>query len=180
MKNLESNFKEIYFKHHPLAFRVAYYITKESSTAEDIVQEVFLKLWKKRDRLGEISSLEGYLVQMVKNEAISFLEGNRKESQLHIQLSASEVQLHEEKEFDSEEFRLKLEKAVSRLSPKCRLIFSLSRFEGLTNEEIAQYLDISKRTVESQISLAFKRFRSDLKSLLISCFWLLLVFFAGL
>jgi RNA polymerase sigma-70 factor (ECF subfamily) len=56
-----------------------------------------------------------------------------------------------------------IEKAVSELTPKCRLVFSMSRFEGLTNDEIAEHLDMSKRTVETQISNALKMFRSDLK-----------------
>lgn len=180
---LEHRFKEIYFVYHPRVLRVAYYIVKDSDIAEDISQEVFLKLWNKRSELDSIESMEGYLVQMARNEAFNYLEKARQELSGLVKLQLDRVEVEEHSSIDNEEFRKSLEKAVSLLSPKCRLIFSLSRFEGLTNDEIAEFLHISKRTVETQISIALKMFRFDLKHLFkasLLTFFPLTQFFIGI
>lgn len=178
-RKVEHEFRDIYFRYHPRLFRVAYYILKESDAAEDICQDVFLKLWDKRDSVSDIASLEAYLVQMTRNMALNYLESSKREERLHLELKWDTVMLHNtESAPENDELKRSLEKAVSQLSPQCRLIFSLSRFEGLTNEEIASYLDISKRTVETQISLALKRFRTDLKPLFASLLIAILMLFA--
>jgi RNA polymerase sigma-70 factor, ECF subfamily len=158
---LESIFKDIYFRHFAKVKRVAYYIIKDSVVAEDIAQDVFLKLWNKRGQLSSIQSMEAYLVQTTKNEALNYLDTIKKESNtlISLQLDTSITEVTP----STEEFRKALEKGVSMLAPQCRLIFSLSRFEGLDNEEIAVHLGISKRTVETQISTALRMLRTDLK-----------------
>ena len=143
-------------------FRVAYYILKDRSQAEDVCQEVFLKLWDVRSRWDTINSMEGYLLLMAKNKALDHLKEIKKEADMLIELKMDTISIRDSED-NSDNYRQKLEKAVSQLAPQCRLIFSLSRFENLTNDEIADYLAISKRTVETQISLALKRFRTDLK-----------------
>lgn len=154
----DSAFKTVYFDHHQKAYRVAYYILKNEQAAEDLVQEVFLKLWEKRDGIGQISNLEAYVHQMVKNAAFTLIKSTPNYQSEMIEL-AYEQPSHEE----DNGLKSAIEKAVSELTPKCRLVFSMSRFEGLTNDEIAEHLDMSKRTVETQISNALKMFRSDLK-----------------
>jgi RNA polymerase sigma-70 factor, ECF subfamily len=158
---LEPEFKEIYFQHYPRVKRVAYYIIKNSVAAEDIAQDVFLKLWNKKTELSSIQNMEAYLVQVAKNEAFGYLDTIKKESNALISLQ--QVDTSTEVTPSTDEFRKALEKGVSMLAPQCRLIFSLSRFEGLDNDEIATYLGISKRTVETQISTALRMLRTDLK-----------------
>ena len=156
----EKEFRELYLNYHPIIFKVAVYILKEESSAEDIVQEIFMKIWNKQSILSEVDNLKTYLISMTRNMAFDKLKAQKKESEHILQLERAP----EEEEFtEDDEFRKVLEKAVSQLPPKCRLIFSLSRFEGLSNDEIAEYLEISKRTVETQISLALKSFRGDLR-----------------
>jgi RNA polymerase sigma-70 factor (ECF subfamily) len=70
----DSAFKTVYFDHHQKAYRVAYYILKNEQAAEDLVQEVFLKLWEKGDGLEQISNLEAYVHQMVKNAAFTLIK----------------------------------------------------------------------------------------------------------
>lgn len=156
-----TSFKELYFKEFESLLRIALYIVKDSVVAEDIVQEVFSKVWEKRESLSEIENLKSYLVQMTKNKAFDLYSASKKMNTVILELEETEKSV-EDSELDFL-FRKALEKAVSQLTPKCRLIFSLSRFEGLTNEEISVYLNISKRTVETQISNALKAFRTDLK-----------------
>lgn len=158
----EQQFKELYVQHHPMLFRVATYVVKDASIAEDIVQDTFLKIWKQAPRFNSIDNWASYLGMMVRNAAFDELRKQKKEENLVLRLKADHISEDEDEVFD-DDFKKALELAVSKLPPKCRLIFSLSRFEGLSNDEIADYLDISKRTVETQISLALKAFRTDLR-----------------
>lgn len=163
---MKTLYKELYFAHFPRVMRVAYYIIKDRAKAEDIAQEVFLKLWDKRSDLRDILNVEAYLVQMAKNMALTHLENVKRETNFQLELRSKMVELDGDRNSEEERItRVQIEKAVSALSPQCRLIFSLSRFEGLSNDEISDYLGISKRTVETQISNAFKRFRTDLRHL---------------
>lgn len=156
-----SSFKEIYFSEYESLFKAALYIVKDSVVAEDVVQEVFTKLWERKEGSSEILNLKSYLFRMTKNLAFDIYSSSKKLKAVVLELERTEMVAK-----DSEQdlaFRNALQEAVSKLSPKCRLIFSLSRFEGLSNNEIAEHLDISKRTVETQISNALKAFRTDLK-----------------
>lgn len=136
--------------------------------AEDVSQDVFLKLWDKQSQWDRIESMEGYLIQMSRNRALTELQRLKKEKEEVLLLKPDVTDLNSEPSSDLEEIKQRIEKAVSKLHPQCRLIFSLSRFEGMSNDEIASHLGISKRTVETQISLALKRFRTDLKHIFFS------------
>ncbi|MEQ9264207.1 MAG: RNA polymerase sigma-70 factor [Balneolaceae bacterium] len=159
----EAEFKVIYFQLYPNLFRVGSYILKDGAEAEDVVQEVFLTLWEKRNELHKINDLKSYAIRTTQNRAFDRLKASKKEQEriLEIEPDMESYSGFELNEVD--DFRETLEIAVSRLTPKCRLVFSLSRFDGLSNDEISEYLGISKRTVETQISNALKAFRGELK-----------------
>jgi RNA polymerase sigma-70 factor, ECF subfamily len=177
---VEPQFKSAYFNHHARLLRVAYSIIGDRHLAEDIVQDVFLKLWKAKSKYKEIESLEAYLVQMTKNEALSLLDKSKKESELLIEVQQQSFSFDKSEDHSTEEFRKSLERAISQLAPQCRLIFTLSRFEGLSNDEIATYLAISKRTVETQVSTALRMFRTGLKPIIKSHLTSILFIFSSL
>jgi RNA polymerase sigma-70 factor (ECF subfamily) len=146
--------------------------------AEEIVQEVFFKLWKNRKDIDEDESLKGYLFTAVKNSCFHFLEHKKvkdKYSTLlqHIYKSSWEenstyeivVASELEKEFD---------KALKQLPSQCRKIFELSRLEGLKYAEIASQLNISQKTVETQMSRALQKIKLQLKDYI-----LILIFLQG-
>tara|TARA_R110000868_G_scaffold259361_5_gene517316 strand:- start:79781 stop:80350 length:570 start_codon:yes stop_codon:yes gene_type:complete len=160
-KLTETEFKKLYLNYYPVIYKVAFYILKHENAAEDIVQEVFLKIWDNQSALSEVDNIKAYLISMTRNASLDSIKKSKKDEHLVLQL-----QHLSNDSYNSDEeiaFRKVLEIAVSKLPPKCRLIFSLSRFDGLSNDEIAEYLKISKRTVETQISLALKAFRGDLR-----------------
>lgn len=163
MEVLNAQFKRIYFEYYPVAFRIAYYVLKQKEAAEDVAQEVMLKLWEKRGSLSDIDNLKAYIYRVARNAALDKAEKKKVRLSGIIELTLREESKKQAENGDEAELRNTIEEAVSMLPPKCRLIFSLSRFEGLTNDEIAEYLDISKRTVETQISIALKAFRTDLR-----------------
>lgn len=159
----EAEFKAFYFQLYPILFKLSSYILKDAVEAEDVVQEVFLSLWKKKEELNKIEDLKSYSIRIVQNKAFDILKASKREKDKILELERVD-EISNNPELDKEaDIRKVLERAVSQLSPKCRLIFSLSRFEGLSNDEISEYLEISKRTVETQISNALKAFRGELK-----------------
>ena len=167
----EENFKKLYFDQFPKVVKIGLYITADQGAAEDLAQEVFVKLWQKREQLDKVGNLEAYIAQMMRNASLDYIKSNKRTE------TDSFPALAWEEEGNDRENELKkaLEKALVHLAPQCRLIFSLSRFEGLTNQEIADYLSISIRTVETQISNALKSFRTDLRKYFIEFLGFLLL-----
>lgn len=145
--------------------------------AEGIVQEVFLKVWKNRSSLKNTNTEKSYLFQAVQNT--SFNELAKQKNRNSYQLILKEV--YEGKtEFDAhdsllaKELQLKINKLIDELPDQCRKIYLLSRNDGLKYKQIAQELDISIKTVETQMSRALKKLRLGLQDyltlLLISLF----------
>jgi len=158
------------------AYSLKYISDKE--TVEDIVQDFFVSLWVKRNHLNINTSLKSYLFVSVKNRCLDYLKHHKVREKFNL-LSLNES----EESGDSGnynmyielELRVALDTALEKLPPRCREIFELSRFRGFKNQEIAEKLNISRRTVELQISLALKTLRVELKDFL--PFWLLIYLF---
>jgi RNA polymerase sigma-70 factor (ECF subfamily) len=136
-------------------------IVKDTPISEDIVQSVFLKLWETRETL-EIRSLRSYFIQCVKNKCIDYLRNQHVKSRFDIQHSDLEAAITEEDLWVKSELDHLLEVAIADLPPRCREVFWMSRYENLKIAEIADKLNISRRTVETQISKALKILRSKL------------------
>lgn len=157
----DQNFKKLYLEYYGMAKRTAMYVVKDLDNAEDVAQNVFLKLWDRRDQLEDLNNPKAYIIQMARNGALDLIKKGDTLGQEHLPLEFEEPTTDHISQND--DMRQAIEKAVAQLSPKCRLVFSLSRFEGLSNPEIAEHLDVSVRTVETQISNALKLFRTDLR-----------------
>jgi RNA polymerase sigma-70 factor (ECF subfamily) len=136
----------------------------ERNFAEDLVQDFFVNLWLEAPRLQINSSLKSYLFTSVKNRCLDS-EKHRKVTEKYKAFILFAVE-NEDNSFDhyfaESELRQAIEKCMSKLSPRCREIFELSRLTGLSNQEISEKLKISKRTVELQISNSLKIFRKEL------------------
>jgi RNA polymerase sigma-70 factor, ECF subfamily len=141
-------------------------ITGSRQTAEDIVQDLFIYLWIKHDQINITFSLKNYLFTSVKNRALDFIKHEkvkiRKLNSLDPSDKNSVDNLSSFWLAESELLEI-IEKGLEKLTPRCREIFRLSRFEELKNQDIAEKLGISKRTVELQISNALKILRVELK-----------------
>ena len=160
--------KQLFDTHYPSLCNTVYRMMNDRPTAEDVVQNVFIKLWEKRAHLEINSSIGAYLRRFAINEAISHMRKHKKfisepiEAGLPIQ---SAFQGAEEQLFE-DEVQQQVARAIGELPPRCQTIFKLSRYEELTYKEIANQLDISVKTVENQMGKALKVLRLSLKNLL--------------
>jgi RNA polymerase sigma-70 factor, ECF subfamily len=134
--------------------------------AEELVSEVFFKIWNNRKRIVISSSAKSYLYTAVRNMAFDYLRKEKKSLWVDIE-NAKELSCHEydpQKQSEVEELKLKIEVAVASLPQKCQLVFKLSRDHGMKYNEIAELLRLSVKTVETQMGRAFKSLRKSLKN----------------
>ena len=139
--------------------------------AKDITQDVFIKLYEKRQILQIHTSLKSYLYTSVRNRCLDHIKLH-KIRELHktqIYNSISENVEEESTEVMQSELQAKINVAIASLPDRNREIFRLNRIDGLTNQEIADELNLSKRTVETHISNALKKIK-EMVLLLISVF----------
>jgi len=149
--------------HHELCV-YANSLINNNIQAEDVVQNVFIRLWEKRANLNVNSSLKSFLYKSVYNE---FIDQYRKtQSVLRIEKIYIEyintIVDHNSKE-DTEELISLVKQTIQQLPPKCKQIFELSKTEGLSNFEISEFLNINIKTVEAQITKGYKTIRIRLK-----------------
>jgi len=157
-KGLEVVFKQYYNQLCLSAMR----ITKEKSLAEDIVQEVFYELFRKKDNV-KIQSLIGYLKRSVYNRSLNRIKSTREifdSDELNTELRDNSANSQETMEY--KELSDHLNEVIDQLPEKCRLVFVLNRFEELSYKEVAQRLDISVKTVENQMSKALRILREQM------------------
>ncbi|MDW8850818.1 RNA polymerase sigma-70 factor [Flavobacterium sp. MMLR14_040] len=149
--------------HHKLCV-YANSLVKNIYSAEDIVQNVFIKVWEQRTRLKSDYALKSFLYKLVYNEFIDLYRKNQ--SLFSLEKSYYDALNSIVFEDDSESFQRVLNvvnKEIQNLPPKCKEVFILSKKEGLTNIEIAEHLDVSVKTVEAQITKAFSILRTSLE-----------------
>ena len=131
--------------------------------AREIVQDFFVRLYEKRLSINIDVSVKSYLYRSVYNCCINYLN-QRNIHQKHIKNFEQEKNLEEnpEEEMMTVDLQQMIFEIVEQLPARCQRIFKMNRYEGLKNEEIAKKLNLSKRTVETQISKALKILRSKL------------------
>jgi len=153
-------FREYYRPMTAYAFRFLGNI----ADSESIVQDVFLRLWQKRKEIMITSSLQNYLFRSVKNHCINQIEHEKIKSGYQKLVIRNDADRSEYSEFFLE-FGLmnKIEAAIASLPEKRQEIFRLAREDGLKYREIADRLNISIKTVETQMTLALKQLRESLK-----------------
>lgn len=160
---------ELLFKYYyPGLVVFASNIVLNKDEAEEVVQDFFVRLWENRNSLKSENPLKNYLFTSVKNRSINFLKSAQVKKNVIDELKRqmeSEMRYNPDIYTDTE-LQRKLKHAFTKLPPRTAEIFTLSRFKGLSNDEIANSLELSKRTVETQISNALKILRKELQTYL--------------
>ncbi|HEY4788395.1 MAG TPA: RNA polymerase sigma-70 factor [Bacteroidales bacterium] len=157
-------FDLLFRKYYTPLCRFAVKMNGSETAAEEAVQEVFIYLWEQRQHLAISKSVISYLFQSVKNKVYEHfrkVQTRTKYEEEFISIS-QDGEDTPEKQLDDYEISCLVWNAVDQLPEKCKVIFQLSREEGLTYNEIAEHLQISAKTVENQMGIAFKKLREIL------------------
>ena len=158
----ESNFEEVFKTYFgPLCNYVNSYI-KDWESSREIVQGTFMKVWENRDTININTSAKSYLYSAVRNRMIDMIRSNKKLDEYKNAANVDEIEENIE-HMNSFVVREEILRSMDKLKPKMRKIFSLSKVEGLTYNEIAAYLNISKRAVEDNVAKALKLLKEDLE-----------------
>lgn len=157
-----SAFNELYNRHWSALYGSAYNILRNKEACQDILQEVFVWFWEHRTT-WQLTSCKGYLLTAVKFKIANYIRNNKVRSSFFEKLSNIQVAFIEDhiglEVRQLQEFILKF---TEQLPDRCREVFYLSRYENLSNKEIAAKLMISEKTVENQITTALKKLRGKL------------------
>lgn len=161
----EAALRRLFDQHYPLLLGDIYRLIPDEDTCKDLAQEVFVELWRKRSSLDIHTSLRAYLRRAAVNRALNHIKIQKR---IHLDdgeqfantadTSPRDIAQQE----DQESLEQALHAAIETLPEKCRLVFSLSRFEQRSHREIAERLDISVKTIENQITKAMKILREAL------------------
>lgn len=135
---------------------------KDAFIAEEVVQNVFLKIWENPENLEEVKSIGSYLYKSVINASINHVNRQKNIAQHHQKIAADFTEEYLIDLDEENELIVLLHQEINKLPPQCQKIFKLNRFERLKYKEIALMLDISERTVENHIGTALKTLRKSL------------------
>ncbi len=163
-KGDEVAFSYIYNHYWKGIFRVAYNKTKSKETAEELVQELFIELWRKREVLS-INQLENYLFTAIKNAILDFYRSqNVMQRYVDYKKNISIPQINfTDETLSHNELSFALYEGITKLPLKSQKIFRMSRFENFSIKQIAKTLKISEKTVEYHITKALKYLKIILK-----------------
>ena len=172
MEDKVLRFKKFFDLNFPKVKTFAWQLLKSEEDAEDIAQDIFVKLWEKPDLWLEREKLDSYLYTVVRNHIYNFLKHKAVEYD-YLDVAAEKMQMAErglptpDDEFCAHELELFVQMALERMPEQRRRIFLMSREEGITSPEIAAKLNISVRTVEQHIYKALQ----DLKKIVLFLFF---------
>uniref|UniRef100_UPI0032180E84 RNA polymerase sigma-70 factor n=1 Tax=uncultured Draconibacterium sp. TaxID=1573823 RepID=UPI0032180E84 len=162
-KGDEKAFEHLFKMYYSHLCAFATNIIEDEIAAEEIVQDFFVKLWEKRNKLTIEISVKRYLFRSVKNLCFNLIKHNNVKLQHAKQITAEAENTNYHDQFVEVDLASKIEESIESLPEKRREIFRLSRQEGLKYREIAEKLKISVKTVEVQMGLALKTLRDKLK-----------------
>lgn len=146
----------------------AYGILHSNEMAEEVVEDVFIQVWKLRQRVSEVENLVWYLYTTTKNLSCSYLRKYGREQPFCIDeltLPYLKVDANPEEIAISNETLQRVHLAINNLPPRCRQIFKLVKEDGLKYREVAELLEVSLKTVENQVGIALKKIHAALESL---------------
>jgi RNA polymerase sigma-70 factor (ECF subfamily) len=157
----QAAFRQVYLAFYKRLYQFALAIVKTKEPAEEIVEDVFIRIWQQKDGLLTIRNLRVYLYTATKNTALNYLSKKARESITepfdHIQIELDGSAITPEQILITTEMYKKIQKAVEALPPRCKMIFKLVREDGLRYKEIAEILNISVNTIDVQMAIAVKR-----------------------
>lgn len=157
-------FEAFYKKYYRQLFILAYRYVGQTEAAEEIVHDLFINIWNKAGQLNIQHAMKSYLFRSIVNASLNFLKKEKQDAvkqQGYVSLQQEE-DTEEDRRNEEEELLKNLEKALELLPPKCKEVMYLSRFGKLKQQEIADQLNISLKTVKNHLTYGFQKLREQL------------------
>lgn len=156
----QAAYKELFVRLHGRLKQFAYSILKSNEEAEELVSDVFIRIWEKREQLPDIESPLLYFYTTVKNLALNRLSKQKRQASASAEdwlVQLNSIYFDPEQLMVTEEMMRKIRQAINDLPPRCRIIFKLIKEDGLKYKETAELLQLSVKTVEAQMAIALRR-----------------------
>lgn len=157
----EKAMQYLFQKYYSPMCDVVYRVLQDRSISEDIVQEVFMEVWRKRNDITFSSSITGYLKRSCVNRSLNHIRRNKFAYDEESALAFQYTEEHIENRIESQDLQEIINQSIESLPDRCREVFMLSRFENMSYKEIGDALEISVKTVENQIAKALKVLKSN-------------------
>lgn len=166
----ESAFSEIFHRYSGKVYAFSLKLTQSETVAEEIVQEVFLKIWVHRTSLVSIEFFPSYLYTITRNHAFNVLKRLAREEHAKavLEKQLSEAHTETEETIIYQEYQNMIDKVINDLPPQQKLVYSLCHQEGLKYEEVARRLHISRLTVKTHMQQALRTIKSHLSGMITS------------
>jgi len=159
-------YRQLFIQFYNKLSRFVMGFTKSKELTEEIVSDVFINVWRRRKNILEIMNLKLYLYVSAKNITFNYLKKLHRENLADLE----SVEIEPEDPFAdpgaamiTREMNVKLKAAINELPPRCKLIFTLIKEDGLTYKQTATLLGLSESTVENQLSIALKKIASSIR-----------------
>ena len=153
-------YKELFLLYHAKLVSFATTIIHSHESAEEVVSDVFLKLWSKRSTLPQVENLHLYIYIITRNLSINRRLRQKREqffSLDEVKVDIPSLQLNPEQMMITAEMLKRIRNAIGELPARCRLIFKLVKEDGLKYREVAELLDLSQKTIENQMTIALRK-----------------------
>lgn len=166
----EEVFESYYKEHYKTFFLQAYKYLKSEAPAQEIVNDVFIKIWEDSANININVSLKSYIYKAIINRSINALNREKKTLQNLQQWTKIPEGVVDSSQMEVNELKIRLYKAIDQLPEQCQRVFRMSRFEELKQQEIADKLGISIKTVKNHITHALKELNKSAFTLSLFCF----------
>jgi len=156
-------YKELFTSFYSYLFQFAFSFVKSKESAEEVVSDVFIKIWEKRKALEKVNNLKVYLYVATRNNAFNYIDKQKRNATNNIEDFSGEFT---SRYFDPEQLLITadmmalIEDAINNLPPRCKVIFKLIKEDNLKYKEVAEILNISIKTVENQLAIALRKIGS--------------------
>jgi RNA polymerase sigma-70 factor (ECF subfamily) len=169
----EPTFEKVYRFYYPRLNYFAKQYLLDSEASKNIIQDVFTELWDGRHALRDDTNINAWLFTVTKNKSLKIISQLKSKQNYDNYIKSRQLDINYKSlaDFDTsnfifEELQSQIQTALNKLSPSCRTVFEMSRFEDKKNREIADELNLSIKTVEAHISKALRSLKTDLKDYL--------------
>jgi len=153
-------YKELFVLYYPRLLQFSYSFTHCKESAEEIVSDVFLKIWLRRKSLPEVENLHLYLYVSTKNLSLNCVLKQKRIKTFsleEVKVEFNSIYFNPEQLYITSEMFKRIQFAVGQLPPKCQLIFKLVKEDGLKYKQVAELLNLSVKTIESQMAIAIRK-----------------------